>query len=169
VKKAPKAGKKAGKAPQRVAGVGQFIEQADLLTLQRQIKGRQREMDEIRGSMGNAIALAVKQKHLDKRAHALYRTLEKMSDPLLSKTWKHLEHMAKVGGLLDRIDKQIEAFTIAEMNGVKEPTPIEKAIKKNGAAAKPKKAATPKIDKPADVPPAELPSLGDDRPPVTFN
>jgi hypothetical protein len=147
--------------PDKLAGIGRFTTQPDLLTLTRQLRSKQSEMDETRGSMGNAVLMAVKQKGVHKQALADYRKYDKLSDPELARRLKHFLHYCEIGGLNARADQQIEAFSIAEMAGAKEPTPIERAIKK----AKP-----PKVEKPEAVEPMPPPPLAEaERPPISFN
>lgn len=88
----------------------QMIAQSDFLSLLRQVKNRQREMDEARGSMGNAVKLAADRKYLDKVAFSIFRRLDRMSDAKLAVTTRHLLHYMDIGGIEDRATRQLDAM-----------------------------------------------------------
>jgi hypothetical protein len=102
----------------------QMTTQPDLLSLLRTMKNRQRSMDEDRGSMGNAVKLAVEKKHLNKRAFAIYRTLERLPDSRLGPVLRNLLHYVEIGGLNDRATAQLE-FSVLTDKPAKKAKPVK--------------------------------------------
>lgn len=91
-----------------------LISQPDFLSLLRACKNRQKDMDEARGSMGNAVKLAMDKKHLDRAAFAIFRRLDRLSDNKLAVTRRNLLHYLEIGGLNDRASRQLDALEQVE-------------------------------------------------------
>lgn len=74
------------------------------LALCKQIKNAQGEMDDYRAEMGGLVSAAVKSKHLHKRAFAMFRTLDKMSELKREETMRQLLMYGSHAGWDDQAD-----------------------------------------------------------------
>lgn len=74
------------------------------LQLLKQIKNAQGEMDDYRAEMGGLVSAAVKSKHLNKRAFAIFRTLDKMSELKREETMRQLLMYGSHAGWDDQED-----------------------------------------------------------------
>ena len=116
---APKAGRKpaASKPGQKPVGKGKAPEQKvmklppasvirDLLNTQLQ---KAADIQAISGSMGSEVKEAADKKHVDKKAFAITKGLEKLARSNPAKfqvTWEHLMHNAKAADFQGRADRQ---------------------------------------------------------------
>ncbi len=64
------------------------------------------DADEARAQIGGLISAAVEKRHLDKKAFAFYRVLNKMSDVKLATTRAHLLYYLEIGGIDERCERQ---------------------------------------------------------------
>lgn len=71
----------------------------------------------IAGTIGKAIADAVGNKHLDRKAFGIACQLEAMDDERLHITYFHLLHYLEVNGVVKRATAQSELFEKADMGG----------------------------------------------------
>jgi hypothetical protein len=108
----------------KAAPAEQMTSQPDLLSLLRTCKNRQRSMDEERGSMGAAIKNAQDKKYLNRRAFALFRSLERLPDSRLGPVLRNLLHYCEVGGLNDRATAQLE-FSVLDQPAAKKEKPVK--------------------------------------------
>lgn len=115
----------------------EMISQADFLTLMRAVKNRQREMDEARGSMGNAVKQAADRKQLDKVAFSITRRLDRLSDGKLAVAYRHLMHYVVISGIEDRATRQLDAMDKIQPVPAGDPKP-KRARAKKGPPVDPK-------------------------------
>lgn len=93
------------------AGVGpavKVIAESAFKNLCNQLRNAQRDAEEARGTIGGLISQACETKHLHKKAFALFRTLNKLSDAHLMTTLTHFDHYREIGGLDERATRQSE-------------------------------------------------------------
>lgn len=106
--------------------------------LVRSVKSNESDKNEAAGAIGQAVNKAIEKNHLDKKAFAIFRQLDRLSDMKLSTTLSHLEHYCEIGGLNARCEQQGELIdreaelAAASVEGVK---PRRAGRKPNGKAS----------------------------------
>jgi hypothetical protein len=84
--------------------------QGKFRSLMKQIKAAEADKNESTGRIGSLIANAVERDHLDKKALAILRTLERASPQRGALTWAHLQRYVEIYGLNELWSRQGEMF-----------------------------------------------------------
>ena len=113
----------------------QQIATNDFTNLVRRCKSLKKHSHEASGEMGELIKNAVENKYLDRVAFQMFRKLESMEDMKLQTTLACLDFYIDIGGLEDRIAKNLGLDLKRQEAGEK-----EAKAKKPSTAAKPKEA-----------------------------
>lgn len=100
----PPAASQAPTAP--VEDVNLYPRDADLNSLIKAKRSAKQQTSEIGGTIGEKIAKAVEEKHLDRKAFNMVCTLDALEDERLAITLPHLLHYIRVRGLMERADAQ---------------------------------------------------------------
>lgn len=77
----------------------------ELKALLKKAKDTKRETSELSGTFGQAVANAVENKHLHRKAFNITKGLHQMADEKLAETMMHLEHYLEVSGINERVKK----------------------------------------------------------------
>jgi hypothetical protein len=86
----------------------ELISEKDFRALVRTIKSHQSQMDESRGSLGNAVMQATRKKSVNKWALRKFMEVERMADNVAQARLLHFVHYLHVGGVLERISAQMD-------------------------------------------------------------
>lgn len=110
-------------------GVQRLINEKDLKALLRTCASFKNQTDELVGELREKIAFAVDKKHLDKKAFADLRRLDRMDDEDLARHWDTLLAYMDMAGVTKRIEAVLELPLEGTGKKRKNPRPFAAAVR----------------------------------------